>query len=237
MSSSPAVGDSGRTAGQKSTFSQTCNLLSQYLKVKRSLGDLSLEITDNVSETKGASNNDSLRQTTMNLFPQQSGFGSYASCCVGNGPKVGQMTIFYGGQVIVFNDFPTAKAKEIMELASHGSSKNSRNSAASNSNFPKIITDSANLAAPAPKIAPNFGNNLNQDSVQRSAAPLASDLPIARKASLRRFFEKRKDRITARAPYSTGKPTATGSNPGERKAWLGLGKSTIQLPFADSSIC
>lgn len=44
-----------------------------------------------------------------------------------------------------------------------------------------------------------------------------SDLPIARKASLTRFLEKRKDRITARAPYAS-----PATKPAESKSWLGL---------------
>lgn len=32
-------------------------------------------------------------------------------------PPTPQMTIFYGGQVLVFNDLPTDKAKEVMDLA------------------------------------------------------------------------------------------------------------------------
>lgn len=35
-------------------------------------------------------------------------------------PDTAQMTIFYGGQVLVFNDFPSDKAREIMLLASKG---------------------------------------------------------------------------------------------------------------------
>lgn len=37
-------------------------------------------------------------------------------------PQAAQMTIFYGGQVIVLDDFPADKAKEIMLLAAMGSS-------------------------------------------------------------------------------------------------------------------
>ncbi|GAB4853677.1 hypothetical protein Ancab_017867 [Ancistrocladus abbreviatus] len=221
MSSSSAVVDSGRSSGHKSTFSQTCNLLSQYLKEKRSLGDLGLGIADNVVETKGTNNYDSFRQTTMNLFPQQAGFGS-SSCQIKTEPPVAQMTIFYGGQVIVFNDFPAEKAKEIMELASRGSSRNLRNGAAGNINSAKPVVDPANLVPANPQID------------QERAAPFGSDLPIARKASLHRFLEKRKDRIIARAPYSTNKPEAAASNPIESGAWLGL--AAAQASFQPAEI-
>lgn len=41
-------------AGGRSNFSQTCNLLSQYLKVKGSFGELSLGLTPNLAaEPKG----------------------------------------------------------------------------------------------------------------------------------------------------------------------------------------
>lgn len=53
MSSSSDFSDSGRITGQrvparapeKSTFSQTCSLLSQYIKEKGTFGDLSLGMT------------------------------------------------------------------------------------------------------------------------------------------------------------------------------------------------
>ncbi|KAJ1439947.1 protein TIFY 10B-like [Sesbania bispinosa] len=48
-------------APEKSTFSQTCSLLSQYIKEKGSFGDLTLGITCNTPNQVSA--------TTMNLFP------------------------------------------------------------------------------------------------------------------------------------------------------------------------
>ncbi|KAF4368703.1 hypothetical protein G4B88_025121 [Cannabis sativa] len=45
-------------------------------------------------------------------------------------------------------------------------------------------------------------------------------LPIARKASLHRFLEKRKDRINARAPYQI--PEVARSKSTEGNSWLGL---------------
>ncbi|XP_059285853.1 protein TIFY 10A-like [Lycium ferocissimum] len=58
MASSEIV-DSERFAGQKSHFSQTCILFSQYLKEKGSFGDLSLSIHHNF---------DSAGSTTMDLL-------------------------------------------------------------------------------------------------------------------------------------------------------------------------
>lgn len=37
-------------------------------------------------------------------------------------PETAQMTIFYAGQVLVFNDLPSDKAEEVMALARKGSS-------------------------------------------------------------------------------------------------------------------
>ncbi|KAL2321918.1 hypothetical protein Fmac_026297 [Flemingia macrophylla] len=48
----------------------------------------------------------------------------------------------------------------------------------------------------------------NPSIVEHPQAPSKSvvcDLPLAKKASLHRFLEKRKDRIAARAPYQTNK--------------------------------
>nr|GEY20320.1 hypothetical protein [Tanacetum cinerariifolium] len=50
-------------------------------------------------------------------------------------------------------------------------------------------------------------------------------LPIARKASLARFLEKRKDRITARSPYQVQE----SSKQEDGKSWLGLGAQSHVL--------
>ncbi|WOH11347.1 hypothetical protein DCAR_0830829 [Daucus carota subsp. sativus] len=184
MSSSSEIVDSGRSSGQKtpekSSFSQTCSLLSQYLKEKGSLGDLSLgigfESNGTTPPTPAAA-----AAATMNLFPVTE--------------KPAQMTIFYGGQVVVFNDLPAEKAKEIMMLASK---------ACSSFTQPEIPASPKVVAA----------NSLVQTQRRQ---PIVSDLPIARKASLTRFLEKRKDRITARAPYASSE-----TKPAESKSWLGL---------------
>lgn len=195
MSTSSMILDSGKFSGQraakgsseKSSFSQTCNLLSQYMKEKGTLGDLKPEIF-----RRPAAPPVSRAVTTMNLFPAAD--KPMQEIPVKSTPEAGQMTIFYGGQVIVFNDFPAEKAKEIMMLAGKGNSSSSNN----------VVQKSTEVA-----------------NLQRPPRPTISGLPIARTASLTRFLEKRKDRIVARAPYATP-PTKTPAKPVENKSWLGL---------------
>nr|UUG47642.1 jasmonate ZIM domain protein 1 [Gastrodia elata] len=116
-------------------------------------------------------------------------------------PEMSQLTIFYGGRVLVFDNFPAEKAEDLMQLAS------------------KESAPAADRPPNSPVIFPS------------RPQPSFSDLPIARKASLHRFLEKRKDRITAKAPYQ-----ASSGEEGFKKAafsvkqeeicqqpWLGLG--------------
>lgn len=239
-SSSGFSGQKPAASSEKPSFTRTCSLLSQYLKENGSFGDLSLGMTC----TAEANSNGSFAATTMNLFPdkpadvpesapwslksmdlfpQQAGAG-FSSPKEEDGlkiadsrdakveqPKAAQMTIFYAGQVIVFNDFPADKAKEIMQLAGQGISPMGKTTP----------FESSIGITPTTKAISSFGNNVKQDSVKPAPSrPIVCDLPIARRASLHRFLEKRKDRITTKAPYQVTGPPSSKPVDFSSKSWL-----------------
>nr|WEX97642.1 jasmonate-zim-domain protein 2 [Tanacetum cinerariifolium] len=153
MGSSEIV-DSGRfvRAPVKSSFSQTCNLFSQYLKENNTFPDLTLGRKIPAPSSSST--------TTMNLFPMvETPRATLQQPAAAKQP----MTIFYNGQVVVFNDLSPEKVEEIMKIAQSGAAA------------PK---------KPAVKI----------EECSKNVIVANSDLPIARKASLARFLEKRKDR-------------------------------------------
>ncbi|KAG2549319.1 protein TIFY 11e-like [Panicum virgatum] len=87
----------------------------------------------------------------------------------GPAPAPQQLTISYGGRVVVLEDVPADRAAELLRVAA-----------------------AAQGAAPR--------------------ALAAGDLPVARKASLQLFMEKRRGRTAARgSPYS--RPDADGASP------------------------
>ncbi|CAN4094550.1 unnamed protein product [Withania somnifera] len=235
--------DSGKVAGSKSQFSQTCNLLSQFLKKKGSFGDLNnLGIYRSTFEPTGSQQTSVTTTTTttmnllpmieksgdsssstsssvetkpqkpMDLFPQDFDFCKEQSSkskltTQSDQPEKAQMTIFYGGQVIVFDDFPADKAKQIMKLANKQNPTN-------NFSYNTMMMNNQEL----PKC--------NQMPIAQTSV---ADLPIARRNSLTRFLEKRRDRITATAPYQIcNKKALAKSKNDENKAWLGLGAQFVK---------
>ncbi|CAJ1975735.1 unnamed protein product [Sphenostylis stenocarpa] len=241
---------------EKSSFSQTCSLLSQYIKEKGSFGDLTLGMTCS-TEPCGSPETSCQSATTMNLFPTKENnvtpknlttmdllspqasyhpseeipslVNSSAIKPLSKGAKTAQMTIFYGGQVVVFDDFPADKANEIMSYA-RGKPQSQSNSVftytQSQPSFPpNLVRASADSSAPIiPTV--NITNSIHEHS-QASARPIVCDLPIARKASLHRFLEKRKDRIASKAPY----PVTNGpsNKAAESMPWLGLSATSPQI--------
>ncbi|XP_043719476.1 protein TIFY 10A [Telopea speciosissima] len=240
---------------EKPNFSQTCSLLSQYLKEKGSFGDLmnmgvtcnpegkgkpetcpqtvttmnllpNLEISSEASSVSEEMMLANRKIQSMDLFPQHTGFAHHASPSIPAEDdlktanlKASQMTIFYAGKVLVLDDFPAEKAKEVMLLASNGSSQKLTSPFASTSGNDK--PNQTTFATSTSNLVPTSGTN--QEQIQLPPRPIVSDLPIARKASLHRFLEKRKDRISAKAPYPPVNNSAvTSSKQPESQEWLGL---------------
>lgn len=50
-------------------------------------------------------------------------YSAFKSVTVSKEPKTAQLTVFYGGQVIVYDDFPSDKVEEIMSFARNGISQ------------------------------------------------------------------------------------------------------------------
>ncbi|XVF86933.1 hypothetical protein PTKIN_Ptkin18bG0080600 [Pterospermum kingtungense] len=237
------MSNSGQKSGKAPERASFVNLLSQYLKEKGHIGDISvgmaskpeakgletsrqqqamtMKFLPNMDNSSGTSRPNLVASTSnvksSDFFPEIGSFGasSFKEDTSNNTdfrkpaivePKNAQLTIFYDGQVLVFNSFPADKVKEIMALASQGCSTASYGVVAesgmekANSNTHKI--DSTNSDIPDLNIASATANNPAQDpSADRHQHAGSDNLRIARRNSLHKFFEKRKDRAAARAPY------------------------------------
>ncbi|KAF0891309.1 hypothetical protein E2562_009484 [Oryza meyeriana var. granulata] len=172
--------------GKSRRFAVACGVLSQYVRAEQKMAAAAAVVAAPPPPL------------TLSLMPgaevvQEEQQRETAEAA---GPATAPMTIFYGGRVVVFEDFPADKAVEVMRMASSGAG--------------------AERAAAAATAAP---------ATPREGAVLA-DMPIMRKASLQRFFAKRKDRLGARAPYARPSPADTkGSDQEKPSSWLGLGGS------------
>ncbi|GJN20489.1 hypothetical protein PR202_gb07873 [Eleusine coracana subsp. coracana] len=138
-----------RTAGSikgRARFTAACGVLSRYVKAAGTEAEASSAAMVTLPLMPGA--DVSTTTTTTQEEP-----GPPATSCASHS----QMTIIYGGHVVVLDHVPADKAAGLLQLA----------------------------------------------AAARGAKPKMADLPVAKKASLQRFMEKRKGRVAARAtPYN-----------------------------------
>ncbi|KAL5062608.1 hypothetical protein RYX36_024345 [Vicia faba] len=221
MTSLPNTLSDGRrtTAGkapERFKFSQTCSLLSQFLKEKRISGDSASgmfgkidpkgggkDFFGNMKNSEGglrlnASDMESLPQLVENPCIKKTNTRSTA-------PETPQLTIFYAGKMLVFDAFAPGNATEIMELATKLASENSNTeenppSAPVTSEKPK----SKESQIPQPNTSLETSKPENQTN--------SSDMRYPRRASLLKFLEKRKERVIARGPYQINNHKNEGNN-------------------------
>lgn len=176
---------SAKAAGG-SRFAVTYGLLRQYMKEQGGSGAtrclapaVGVGLMPEADAAAAAAEATEERTTVLELFPQQAGTlkdeqqRKRKERADGRAP----LTIFYGGKMVVFDDFPAEKAEELMQLAGSG--------------------------------------NAAQDAL--AGQPSLTDMPLARKVSLKRFLEKRKNRLTAADPYPAAAAAAAAASESSTK--------------------
>ncbi|XP_054805506.1 protein TIFY 3B, partial [Prosopis cineraria] len=126
-----------------------------------------------------------------------------------SGLNTSQLTIFFNGNVCVYDGIPAEKVHEIICIAaSAAKSADMKNAIQSSFTSPIPTRPSSpqgnpnNLASPKPLCFPG----------QKSSICGLQEFPIARRQSLQRFLEKRRDRLGSRAPYPSPARTKASEN-------------------------
>lgn len=203
----------GKLPEEKSSFSKTFNRLSMFLKEKGNLSDLGInanfDITERTPEAETTTTIDLLskmespvdkstktEESVRSRLPQYISLESFLKPddCTNETGSAKQMTIFYGGQVMVFDYVSADKARDLMIAAINGS-PNSQ------------IQNRVQLASTSNSSSETFGSEHILPGFQENG----TDLPIARRVSLHKFLEKRKDRATGRAPYQLHNPSTAAN--------------------------
>ncbi|CAF2109144.1 hypothetical protein Bca4012_094203 [Brassica carinata] len=195
---------------EKSNFTRRCSLLSRYLKEKGSFGNIDLGLVRKPGPDLGLPGNSDQQEKqnvmhkanselkALNVLGEPSissgGKAKPTNLSEPSEPVSSQLTIFFGGKVLVYNEFPSDKAKEIIQVAKEAKSVTDIN-IQTQINVQKDHNKS-NMVLPDLN-EPTDTADVNQQQQQQNQLVER----IARRASLHRFFAKRKDRAVARAPY------------------------------------
>lgn len=214
----------------KSNFTRRCSLLSRYLKENGSFGNIDLgllpkpesdlvllpsksDLPGKQNAMKKAEHSESKDLERVSKGESSTSFGGKVKDAdlSETEPGSSQLTIFFGGKVIVYNEFPANKANEIMQVAKQTkpvtvtvkniqTQINVQDVINNNNNNKTNNTVLPDLNEPTNSAETHLNHPTKQQQQQQQEQNQLVER-IARRASLHRFFAKRKDRAVARAPY------------------------------------